>query len=99
MYESANSCLAERMQTLGRSPEGEHGLLPTFVTPLTKVWLALRLLHKKFPGKLELFRLKKRFSGLQLLRDKKFRETPAKNTQGTGPMTRGSGWIWPTRFD
>ena len=96
MYEIANNFLADRIQTLGRSPEGEHGLLPAFVTPLTKVWLSLRLLHKKFRGKLQLLHVKKRFNGLQLLRDKKFRETldgiPGTRTPGhrsPGPWSQG----------
>ena len=52
MYETADRSLAERIQNLGRSPEGEEGLLPLFATPLTAVWVPLQLLRdKKFRKK------------------------------------------------
>ena len=52
MYETADRFLAERIQNLGRSPEGEEGLLPPFATPLTAVWVPLQLLRdKKFRKK------------------------------------------------
>ncbi len=47
MYETADRSLAERIQNLGRSPEGEEGLLPLFATPLTAVWVPLQLLRDK----------------------------------------------------
>ncbi len=53
MYETVVSSLAERIQNLGRSPEGEYGLLPLFGTPLTDVCMPLQLIRdlKKFMGR------------------------------------------------